>query len=292
MKRLQLLAAAVALVGVSACTGPSGPTGEQGPAGPTGPQGPQGAAGVQGPPGAVLGADGGTLVVTTAANGGLTGNGTASSPLAVAFGGNGTANQCARADHTHAGGTGGGGGSAPLNQMDTNEGPFYQNVRTTYPADLGKYMVRVKRDSAATMMGVTANSAVIDQTLLEAMCADEDGCSVTLGMRRWGALADSDVLASVGPIHFDYNASSRIWRLGNNAYSNDNNVLFTTQATDGDNNVSHIINAWSACYFTDGAYTMRGSNAANDSAPGFSVLLFNGAVFGSAVQSCDLIIED
>lgn len=62
----------LAVVVIAACTGPKG---DPGPQGPEGPQGPTGAQGAQGP----------ALVLSTAA--GLSGNGTAASPLGIANGG-------------------------------------------------------------------------------------------------------------------------------------------------------------------------------------------------------------
>ncbi len=99
---------------LAACTGSAGPAGAQGPAGPqgavgakgadgvagpSGPEGPSGPTGPTGPAGAT-GPAGPALVLVT--NAGLSGDGTSTNPLAVTFGGSGTATTAARSDHTHA----------------------------------------------------------------------------------------------------------------------------------------------------------------------------------------------
>ncbi len=77
------------LVGPAGPPGPAGPAGPQGPPGMDGLAGPMGPAGPAGPPPTVL------------VGGGLVGTGSAASPLAVDFGGNGLATTAARSDHTH-----------------------------------------------------------------------------------------------------------------------------------------------------------------------------------------------
>lgn len=112
----------VALLGASlliACPGTEGPAGQTGAQGPTGPQGTPGPQGVPGPTGAAggvgptgatgaagpAGADGAAGPTgpspVIASGGGLVGDGSATTPLAVSFGGAGTSSSAARADHTH-----------------------------------------------------------------------------------------------------------------------------------------------------------------------------------------------
>lgn len=75
--------------GIDGAPGVPGPTGATGPAGLIGPTGPTGATGATGPLPAVQIA------------GGLTGTGDPGSPLAVSFGGSGSATTVARSDHSH-----------------------------------------------------------------------------------------------------------------------------------------------------------------------------------------------
>lgn len=96
MKRIALIAT-LAL----ACTelkGPKGDTGDVGPAGPKGPKGDPGDVGPQGPKGDK--GDPGPLPIV-ATDGGITGSGSMSAPLAIAFAGNGSAPTAARSDHVH-----------------------------------------------------------------------------------------------------------------------------------------------------------------------------------------------
>ena len=86
----------------------------------------------------------------------------------------------------------------------------------------------------------------IPQKVLEALCADPDGCQVRLAMTRWS----SDVETESASVFFTfyYSASDGRWRASQTDASSKAGI-------DGNNVIQHVRSAWDTCFFTDGTYS-------------------------------------
>ena len=121
---------------------------------------------------------------------------------------------------------------------------------------------------------LTGNSIALPQSIIEDLCADEDGCKVTLTMTNWSAGFTESASLS-GTFFYTIAGSNRRWRA-----SNDNAGI------DGDNAVNHIFSLFSNFYFTDATYAV---NVGTDPAVGLHFMKWN-AYPVSAIGR--LIIED
>lgn len=177
---------------------------------------------------------------------------------------------------------------AILDKGDSNGGA---NQRSTYPVSINRYVV------TALDKGTAPTTVPLDDKLLLSLCQDEDGCTVTLGMRNWspetGVYANG-ILATVGPFRFSINpaVSNKRWWDARNQTANgppsnplDSNVVASAQ--DGDGVLSHIARSGD-CFFTDGEYI---NSQGTDNKLGFGLLNWSGQ-YNSTDMTCVLIIED
>lgn len=155
---------------------------------------------------------------------------------------------------------------------DSNGG---SNTTTTYPVDIRRYVVEAPDN------GASPDTVPISPTIVTNFCRDEDGCWVSLYMRNFDG---NDVMAgltahhlSLGPVD---NTNKQYWDMRNSASG-------FAIGTDNDGVVGHLLNAYNACFFTDGEYV---NGAGSDSKPGFGLLNWWGAYDGP--MTCVLIIED
>lgn len=171
---------------------------------------------------------------------------------------------------------------------DSNGG---QNNRSLVPVSLRRYIVEAPDN------GASPDTVALDDAILTQLCADEDGCTFTLGMRNWEPTRPTDakaMLASVGPARFSMSLtvqgkrwwSSRNWT-GGAGVSNPADSSVASDAQDGDGAIQHIARAWD-CYFTDGEYV---NGTGGDSQLGFGLLNWH-SQYTSVNMSCVLIIED
>ena len=85
------------------------------------------------------------------------------------------------------------------------------------------------------------SSIAIPQSVVDDLCADDDGCKVTITMTNWGpGITES---ASISTTLFYTNAGSRRWRTSDDV-----------GGVDGDNGVNHILILFNNFYFTDAVY--------------------------------------
>ncbi|MCB0108289.1 MAG: hypothetical protein KDE53_20350, partial [Caldilineaceae bacterium] len=137
----------------------------------------------------------------------------------------------------------------------------------------------------------------LDDAILTQLCADEDGCTFTLGMRNWGPSRPIDpkaMLASVGPARFSIGPtvqgkrwwSSRNWT-GGTGVSAPPDSSVVADAQDGEGTHQHVARAFD-CYFTDGEFV---NGTASDTKLGFGLLNWH-SQYTSVNMSCVLIIED
>lgn len=84
--------------------------------------------------------------------------------------------------------------------------------------------------------------------------------------------------------HFWYTPSNGRWRRSDS--------LGSVTGDDGDGSTTHVLNAFDACYFTDGEY-VNGSNR-NDPGMGMNLLYWTGYTNGSTTvkKQCELTIVD
>jgi hypothetical protein len=171
---------------------------------------------------------------------------------------------------------GGWNASATLDHGDSNGSP---NVTSTYPVSMNRYVVEAPDN------GASPDTVPISDTILTNFCADADGCSVSLYMRSWDPANSPGLLAGVGPQRMALAAPVN----GKRQWSIHNPIAQGILGTDNDGAVTHLMNIFNACFFTDGEYV--NGNAGSDSAAGFGLLNWRGA-YDSTAMTCVLIIED
>jgi hypothetical protein len=166
-------------------------------------------------------------------------------------------------------------GVAPSQKLDVKGSIRYRGVKqinetlSTYDVDIKRYYVE------ATNVYVL-DTVPLQMDIVNQLCRDEDGCSVTVGMRDWSNDRPGEV-ASRGPFRLFLSQTSNWWRLSNN----------DTYGVDGDGFVAHILNTWD-CYLTDGEYV---DGVATDSSVQLGLLYWN-TNFQDTDKVCILIIED
>ncbi|MEZ4621351.1 MAG: hypothetical protein R2867_38435 [Caldilineaceae bacterium] len=171
---------------------------------------------------------------------------------------------------------------------DSNGG---QNNRSFVPVSLRRYIVEAPDN------GASPDTVPLDDAILTQLCADEDGCTFTLGMRNWDPNRPTDpkaMLASVGPARFSISPtvqgkrwwSSRNWT-GGAGVSSPSDSSVVADAQDGEGTHQHVARAWD-CYFTDGEFV---NGTASDTKLGFGLLNWHNQ-YTSVNMSCVLIIED
>lgn len=166
--------------------------------------------------------------------------------------------------------------SAILDKGDSNGGA---NVRSTYPISITRYVVEAPDN------GASPDTVRLDDTILTALCQDEDGCKVNLYMRDWDPARKPGLLAGAGPYRWSLAApvnGQRDWDMRTWGSETPGSGM------DGNGVVNHLINIYSACYLVDGEYV----NAVHtDNVLGFGLLNWHGA-YDSVNMTCVLIIED
>jgi hypothetical protein len=69
-----------------------------------------------------------------------------------------------------------------------------------------RYVVSARYDADFPAANATTSVTTIDQTRLETLCGDVDGCAITMIMRNYD-VATGTAEASQGPLHFDYSTN-------------------------------------------------------------------------------------
>ena len=138
------------------------------------------------------------------------------------------------------------------------------------------YNVTVKRYLIEATKAQVRNTVPLDMSIVNALCKDEDGCAVTIGMKDYSDSRPGEV-ASRGPYRFFISQTSNVWRLSST----------DALGTDGDGGEQHILYEWD-CFFTDGE-VINGSPS--DTAVQLGLLNWN-LTYNDPDMVCVLIIED
>jgi hypothetical protein len=156
-------------------------------------------------------------------------------------------------------------------------------VISTYFVSTGRYHVESTKANEG-------DSLPLDMDIVKELCQDEDGCSVTIGMRDWADSQPGNV-ASRGPtkLFMSETAGSNWWRSNPSAGSGGN---FDRAGNDGDGVFTgHVARAW-ACLMTELEYT---DFVWVDEEVGFSLLNWTagfGGTFTDPDMVCVLDIDD
>lgn len=157
-----------------------------------------------------------------------------------------------------------------------------------YVHDVGRYTINATYNTGATGAGQYSRSVQINQTRLEAMCGDEDGCSITLSMRGWEN-PDVPADASYGPIHFHYRTDTQAWRLADPTVAGTSSVIINYgSGRDNDGAQNHALRVWN-CYFSDFGAVAGNTVALPDNAVGMFLHVNNQAIY---TADCVLTIDD
>ena len=152
---------------------------------------------------------------------------------------------------------------------------------STYLVSTGRYHVESTKANEG-------RSLPLDMTIVREFCQDEDGCSVTIGMRDWADSQPGNV-ASRGPSKLFMSESSDWWRSNPSAGFGANS---DQAGNDGDGAFTgHVAQAW-ACCMTELEYT---DFVWVDEEVGFSLLNWTGgfgAFYPDPDMVCVLDIED
>lgn len=134
-----------------------------------------------------------------------------------------------------------------------------------------------------TYNGSYRDTRAIPQSIINNYCGDSDGCQVIIAMRNWWSSGLRTEPAGYD-FHFWYTPSNGRWRRSDS--------LGSVTGDDGDGSTTHVINAFDACYFTDGNYNNGSSQ--NDPGMGMNLLYWTGYTNGSTAvkKQCELTIID
>jgi hypothetical protein len=165
----------------------------------------------------------------------------------------------------------------PQEKLDVNGNILWQAV-SNIDNVVSTYKVTSKRYYVSSKYSVNGNKTVpLDMNIINELCADEDGCRVSLYMRRWTAGTESEGATDQPIWVFFYNSSDHRWRLGGSS------------GIDGSGGTQHILHVF-GCYFTDGSYS--GGTDLGDGAVGLGLLNWNENSYNNANKTCELVIDD
>jgi hypothetical protein len=117
----------------------------------------------------------------------------------------------------------------------------------------------------------------IPDSVLISLCGDEDGCEMIIGMRNWNGF--NSQVASY-KFHFFWTTATRRWRVSDGGPGGGNTGF------DANGAINHALNAYDACYFTDGEYP---AGVGSDNVAGMNLLYWSD--YGTA-KTCFLSIQD
>lgn len=135
-----------------------------------------------------------------------------------------------------------------------------------------------RRYDVRATKAIKNNTIPLNMTIMRDLCQDQDGCYITIGMRDWDPAGSPGVTGSRGPYKFFMSQTSDKWRMSN----------FDSEGKDGDGIVTHIIEIWSSCYFTDGEYV---NGVGSDSSLQLGFMNWDGD-YRNANMVCTLSVDD
>ncbi len=158
--------------------------------------------------------------------------------------------------------------------------------RADYPVSLSRYVVE------AGDAGSQPTTVPVDDALLMQLCADEDGCSITLGMRNPIVQQVDNLLVTGFPYTFALGNAVNGKRVWHSVGFTDTGAPFAPTGVDGDNTSENPVSTGD-CRFTDGTFT-NGQDK-GDGATGFALLNWfggNNNAWNSPAMTCVLVIKD
>ncbi len=133
---------------------------------------------------------------------------------------------------------------------------------------------------------IRGSTIPLPNNVLYEYCGDVDGCTVTIGMTRWGS--DLDRAAASRTFRFFYspegywNGSRYLYRWRYDWYGGSDGETW-----DNDGAHYHVIGIWD-CYLTEASYSGYGSPGDGDA--GLHMLIWNS--YGGPTERCHWIFED
>lgn len=119
----------------------------------------------------------------------------------------------------------------------------------------------------------------IPQDVLVALCGDQDGCQIRIGITQWGAKLPA---AASQTLLFYYGKDNGHWRTEGG---------HTSESYDGNGTTEHVINVgnWNACFFTDAIY--ENGQDKSDKEKGMQLLWWTGG-YNTDSRTCELTLID
>jgi hypothetical protein len=156
--------------------------------------------------------------------------------------------------------------------------------------DTSRYTLELAWNPAANASAANITNAVapVNMDRLTALCSDADGCMLRLVMKDY---AGSKSDASVGPLHFEYDASGAFRTADTGLGAGVFHTGSQTDSTfaDGNGATQHAMRAWN-CYFTDTNYTVGGGVTGSDTPRSMFLLSYNTEPVYK--PRCLLIVDD
>lgn len=157
-----------------------------------------------------------------------------------------------------------------------------QYITSQYIGRGGQYTNR-KIYTEAFIAGVVGGvgSYLSDPTLIDQLCKDNNGCTLTLEMVNWATSEPGNVASRQAKLFVS--ETSDWWRL-----TAAGNVDISGKDNDG-----AMVDwcAWDCC-FTDAERSTDTNNGKTDAGKGFGLLNFKGGVYSDTTTNCKLIVED
>lgn len=158
--------------------------------------------------------------------------------------------------------------------------------RADYSVSLNRYVVE------AGDAGSQPATVPVDDALLMQLCGDEDGCSLTLGMRNPTVQQVDNLLVMSFPYSFAVGNAVNGKRTWHSVGFTDTGAPIAPTGVDGANNSENAISTGD-CRFTDGIF--NNGQDQGDSGLGFALLNWfggNNGAWNSPAMTCVLIIKD
>ncbi|MBW2990013.1 hypothetical protein KY358_06890 [Candidatus Woesearchaeota archaeon] len=149
------------------------------------------------------------------------------------------------------------------------------------------YSITLKRYHVEATKARVENTVPLDMDILKELCADEDGCQFTIGMRDW--TNDKPGLTALrGPYRLFMSKTSNWWRTDLDIQDVNVGSHYSMEGADGNGVVNHVFGTW-GCYFTDGEYA---ASAGSDNSVQLGLLNTNGGGYNDPDMVCILTFDD
>ncbi len=174
-------------------------------------------------------------------------------------------------------------GAAPTVELDVGGEVLSEGILQQGPTARSAFKITSRRYVVEARVADLGVVVPLDQTLVEQLCRDVDGCRLTLQVVNWDATVPGMVWPRVA--HLFLAETTRWWRFYAPYMDIDGYAL------DGDNGVTF---EWmhGDCFFTDAERSTDSNNNRADSAFGFGLLNVRAGGMSDTTTRCRLVIED